>query len=164
MSRHVVQRILTLLAFALALVAPMRARAAIVPVCEDERMTIVAPPDEPSCTVLTSVDDATGETMAAPICDPRGASAVAPPRILPITDARIDAAPGCDGGVPWPQVGPNSRHPAPVSELASAPPQTVLVPDFVLPAPAQPVASFSFEPPPGGPRPGVEQGVYHPPR
>ncbi|AUX22171.1 hypothetical protein SOCEGT47_026720 [Sorangium cellulosum] len=164
MSRHAVQRILTLLTLALALVVPLRARAAIVPVCEDDRMTIVAPPDEPSCTVLTSVDDVTGETRDAPICDPRGASAVAPPRILPITDARIDAAPGCDGGDPWPKVGPSSRHPAPASELASAPPHAVLVPDFVLPAPGQSVATFTSVPPTGGPRSGVEQGVYHPPR
>lgn len=155
---------MTLLTFALALVLPLRARAAIVPVCEDDQMTIVAPPDEPSCTVLTSVDDATGETRAAPICDPRGASSVAPPRTLPITDARIDAAPGCDGGDLWPRVGPNSRHPGPVSELSSPPQQALLVPQLVLPAAWAPVALVSFLAVPGGPRSGVEQGVYHPPR
>ncbi|WP_437818935.1 hypothetical protein [Sorangium sp. So ce1078] len=165
MSRHAVQRLMTLLTFALALVLPLRARAAIVPVCDDDRMTIVAPPpDEPSCTVLTSVDDATGETRAAPICDPRGASSVAPPRTLPITDARIDAAPGCEGSDPWPRVGPNSRHPGPVSELSSSPQQALLVPELVLPAASAPVALFSFLAVPGGPRSGVEQGVYHPPR
>ncbi|XXX81121.1 hypothetical protein WMF30_20395 [Sorangium sp. So ce134] len=156
---------MTLLTFALALVLPLRARAAIVPVCDDDRMTIVAPPpDEPSCTVLTSVDDATGETRAAPICDPRGASSVAPPRTLPMTDDRIDAAPGCDGGDLWPRVGPNSRQSGPVSELSSPLQQAVLVPELVLPAPCAPVAVFSFLTVSGGPRPGVAQGVYHPPR
>ncbi|WP_437909324.1 hypothetical protein WME95_16525 [Sorangium sp. So ce327] len=164
MSRHAVQRLMTVLTFALALVLPLTARAAIVPVCEDDRMTIVAPPDEPSCTVLTSVDDATGETRYAPICDPRGASSVAPPRTLPITDARIDAAPGCAGSDGGPMVGPNSRHPGPVSELSSAPQQALLLPDLVLPAPHASVSLSSFAAVSGGPRPGVAQGVYHPPR
>ncbi|WP_437947338.1 hypothetical protein WME98_42215 [Sorangium sp. So ce296] len=164
MSRHAAQRLMTLLTFALALVLPLRARAAIVPVCEEDRMTIVAPPDEPSCTVLTSVDDETGETRAAPICDPRGASSVAPPRTLPMTDDRIDAAPGCDRGELWPRVGPNSGHPSPVSELSSPPQQAVLVPELVLPAPCAPVEAFSFLASSGGPRAGVAQGVYHPPR
>ena len=155
---------MTVLTFALALVFPLTARAVIVPVCEDDRMTIVAPPDEPSCTVLTSVDDATGETRDAPICDPRGASSVAPPRTLPITDARIDAAPGCAGSDGGPMVGPNSRHSGAVSELSSAPQQALLLPELVLPAPCAPVALSSFAVTSGGPRPGVEQGVYHPPR
>lgn len=156
---------MTLLTFALAMVLPLRAGAAIVPVCEEDRMTLVAPPDEPSCTILTSVDDATGETRDAPICDPRGASSVAPPRTLPVADDRIDAAPGCDGGGdPSPSVGPNSRHPVPASELSSAPQQALPVPEFVLPAPFAPAASFSFIATAGGPRSGVEQGVYHPPR
>ncbi|WP_437593230.1 hypothetical protein [Sorangium sp. So ce1000] len=164
MSRHAVQRLMTVLTFALALVFPLTARAVIVPVCEDDRMTIVAPPDEPSCTVLTSVDEATGETRDAPICDPRGASSVAPPRTLPITDARIEAAPGCAGSEFAPMVGPNSRHPGPVSELSSAPQHALLLPELVLPAPWAPVALFSFIAVSGGPRPGMEQGVYHPPR
>ncbi|MGK3982223.1 hypothetical protein WME99_04260 [Sorangium sp. So ce136] len=164
MSRPAVQRMMTLLTFALALVLPLRARAAIVPICDDDRMTIVAPPDEPSCTVLTSVDDATGETRDAPICDPRGASSVAPPRTLPVADDRIDAAPGCEGSDPWPTVGPSSRHPVPVNELASTPQPALLLPEFVFPAPCTPVALFSFMALPGGPRAGVEQGVYHPPR
>ncbi|WP_438020128.1 hypothetical protein WMF18_14135 [Sorangium sp. So ce315] len=164
MSRHAVQRLMTLLTFALALVLPLRAGAAIVPVCEEDRMTIVAPPDEPSCTVLTSVDDATGETRAAPICDPRGASSIAPPRTLPVADDRIDAAPGCDGGDLWPKVGPNSRNPVPTGELASAPQQALLLPELVLPAPCAPVTRVSFIAPAGGPRAGVGRGVYHPPR
>ncbi|WP_437639895.1 hypothetical protein [Sorangium sp. So ce854] len=164
MSRHAAQRLMTLLTFALALVLPLRAGAAIVPVCEEDRMTIVAPPDEPSCTVLTSVDDATGETRDAPICDPRGASSIAPPRTLPVADDRIDAAPGCDGGDLWPKVGPNSRNPVPTGELASAPQQTLLLPEFVLPAPCAPVTHFSFIASSGGPRAGVGRGVYHPPR
>ncbi|WP_234023750.1 hypothetical protein [Sorangium cellulosum] len=155
---------MTLLTFALAMVVSLRARAAIVPVCEDDRMTIVAPPSEPSCTVLTSVDDETGETRDAPLCDPRGASSIAPQRTLPMTDARIDAAPGCLGGDAGPSVGPNSRHPVPTSELASTPQQALLLSDLVLPAPYASVAHVSFLPRPGGPRAGVEQGVYHPPR
>lgn len=165
MSRHAVQRLLTLLTFALALVLPLRARAAIVPVCEDEPMTLApAPaPNEPSCTIVTSVDDVTGETSAAPICDARGVSSVAPPRILPITDARIDAAPGCDGQEARPSVGPSSRDSAPAGELASSPQRALLMPELVVPGPPE-LVILAFAAPPGGPRAGVERGVYHPPR
>lgn len=165
MSRHAVQRFLTLLTFALALVLPLRAGAAIVPICEDEPMTLAPPPvpSEPACAIVTSVDEVTGETSAAPICDPRGASSIAPPRILPIADARIDAAPGCNGQDAWPSVGPSSRDSAPGGDLAGPPQRALLSPELVVPGPAELVV-LAFAAPPGGPRAGVEQGVYHPPR
>lgn len=163
MSRHAVQRLLTLLTFALALVLPLRAGAAIVPVCEDEPATLAPAPSEPSCTIVTSVDDVTGETSAAPICDARGVSSVAPPRILPITDARIDAAPGCDGQEARPSVGPSSRDPAPAGDLAGSPQRALLMPELVVPG-APEIVTLTFAAPPGGPRAGVARGVYHPPR
>jgi hypothetical protein len=152
-----------LLTFALALVLPLRARAAIVPICEDEPMTLAPAPSEPSCAIVTSVDEVTGETSAAPICDARGASSIAPPRILPITDARIDAVPGCNGQDAWPSVGPSSRDPAPAAELAGPPQRALLAPELVVAGPTE-LVILSFAAPSGGPRAGVEQGVYHPPR
>jgi len=87
---------LALFALAAAFLLSARASAAILPVCDKGDVASVAPaPPEPVCEVVTTVDDVTGTTKAAPICDPRGASAVAPPRVLPIADARIESAPSC---------------------------------------------------------------------
>ena len=92
------------LAFALlvalaALLVQERAFAAILPLCEAKaEWTTIPTAPEPSCEVVTTVDEETGETTkAAPICDPRGASAVAPQRILPVEDARIEAPRSCGG-------------------------------------------------------------------
>jgi hypothetical protein len=164
MPRHAAQRLLTLLTLAFVLILPLRARAAIVPVCDDDRMTPAPAQGEPSCAVVTSVDDVTGETSAAPICDPRGASAVAPPRILPLTDARIDAVPGCDGDELSPSIGPGSRSPLPAGELASAPQHAMLFPALVVPPASATVVLSPCTPVAGGPLAGVARGVYHPPR
>lgn len=166
MSRPAVQRFLTWLTFALAMVLPLRAGAAILPLCEDDAMStspLAQAEPEPSCTVVTSVDEATGETSAAPICDPRGASAVAPPRLLAVSDARIDAAPGCDEGVSGPVVGQGSRDAIPGGELGGYALYAVLAPapelaalwEAVLLAPTPPVL---------GPRAGISRRVDHPPR
>lgn len=168
MSRNAVQHLLTLLTLGfvlLVLLLPLRAHATIVPLCEDDRITLVPAPSEPSCTVVTRVDDVTGETSAAPICDPRGATAIAPPRILPMTDARIDAVPGCDGGeLSSPRVGPRSHDPLAAGELGCATQPALLLPDLVVPPAYVNLAPASCTPVAGGPRLGVARGIYHPPR
>ena len=161
--RIALQRLLTFLAFALALVVPLRAQAAIVQVCEDDVVSVVPPPAEPSCAVVTSVDGVTGETSAAPICDPRGMSAIAPPRILPVADARIDAAPGCDSSEISPLAAPGSQDHTPVGPQASPALHAVLIPTL-SPAPAQPSLLLPTTPVEGGPRAGIERSIYHPPR
>ena len=95
--RRFVAQLAFVLALALAWLLPRVAQAALVPTCDAaELASKMAPPDEPSCTVVTRVvDRATGATQAAPMCDPRGASAVAPQRVLPVDDARIEATPSC---------------------------------------------------------------------
>ncbi len=166
MSRAALQRLLTLLTLALALVLPLRAQAAIVPVCEDDAVSAMPPPPsepEPSCTVVTSVDEATGETSAAPICDPRGASAVAPQRVLPISDARIDAAPGCGESEAAPAAGPSPRDHLPGIEAASVVVHAVLSEAPVL-LPCGDDELLPATPVEGGPRAGALRRVDHPPR
>jgi hypothetical protein len=168
--RPAAQRFLTLLTLALALVLPLRAAAAIVPACEVDLMTVAQQAEhqldlaEPRCTVVTGVDEETGEAKAAPICDPRGASAVAPPRILPVSDARIDAAPGCNSSEFGPAVQPLPQEPAAPAELSGQAYQAVLA----LPPPVPPAAPAPQAIPAswveGGPLPGYTRGVYHPPR
>jgi hypothetical protein len=162
------RRVLAQLAFVLALVVawllPRAARAALVPTCDAaELATIVAPPEQPSCTVVTRViDEATGATQAAPICDPRGASAIAPQRVLPVEDARIDAAPSCGADELVPLVGPHAQGtpqalPAGLAEAAivSANPP---VPKATLSAILDAIEV------PSRPHAGFERGIDHPPR
>src|SRR5262245_13809449 len=66
-------------------------------------------------------------TAAAPICDERGASAIAPPPVLPIRDVRAEAAPSpscldfdLDGGGVALSSGGGRRAPAADSALADA--------------------------------------------
>lgn len=168
MLRPPLHRLVAFLAFALAVCLPLSASAAIVPVCEAEVATEAPAPDldaqiTPSCEVVTSVDDETGETSAAPLCDPAGASAVAPPRIHPIADGSIEAAPSCGDTEGAPSVGPRSPDPLQGGELGGAVHQAVLVPELSVPPPfggeellAPPVT--------GGPRVGFRRGIDHPPR
>src|SRR5262245_38769817 len=96
MQKRLVRLVVLSLAFAWVWLTPAWARAALVPICDAPANASLMPPvPEPACMVVTSVDDSTGETSAAPICDPRGASAIAPQRVLPVSDARLDASPTC---------------------------------------------------------------------
>jgi hypothetical protein len=154
---------LALLALAAALLLPARARAAILPVCErDEVATVQAPPQDPVCEVVTTVDDVTGVTKAAPICDPRGASAVAPPRVLPVADARIEARPSCSFDDLSKAFTP-SRDEAPPSGA----PALALEPALLAPFGAVPwsgyVTGHDFLEPLGAARAGVRREIDRPP-
>lgn len=187
MSRHLLQRFVAWTAFAVAFLVPLltarSAHAAILPLCEVDSATVmprapVAPAapfalaaDEPtpSCDQLSRLnggddDDAVDPKIAA-FCDARGASAIAPQRIVPINyDARIDATPPCarldsaaqtvvassHDGLP---TGSAAVLPDPAALDASAmihPASSELLPDYA------PVIDVE--------RSGVERSVYHPPR
>jgi hypothetical protein len=148
----------------LALLAlPGRAMAAILPACEDAPLaTMIPPPPEPTCEVVTTVDEETGTTKAAPICDPRGASAVAPPSILPVVDARLVAVKSCNGGEGLVGVAPGRTDHG--GSIGWVPPQAAL-PDGDALVPAAMYMDAPALPPCGGePRAGVRSEVYHPPR
>ncbi|MEJ7733646.1 MAG: hypothetical protein WKG00_31180 [Polyangiaceae bacterium] len=96
-------RLLALATFAvLALLAwPQRALAAILPACEEAPAATMLPAPAPQPLPQSDCeraadegDDDTALAFGAPICDAHGASALAPPRIFPVEDSRIEAAPG----------------------------------------------------------------------
>ena len=179
MSRHFLQRLAILTAFAVALLFPLTAGAAILPLCEVDAATVMPrlPPMLPLAFAaaaedatppheeLSATDDEDGiDPKIAAFSDARGASAVAPQRVLPINDARIEATPGCarlDTSTPKLAPSPRDGYAAGPSALlldpAALDPAALIHPasSELLPAYA-PVADVSL--------PGVEQAVYHPPR
>lgn len=164
MSRRIAAPIIFLMTLACSLLLTLGAQAALVPTCDAaELASRVSPPEEPSCTVVTRVvDQATGATTAAPICDPRGASAIAPQRVLPVEDARIDASPSCGADELAPVTGSNARfapHAAPAALANEALPSA----DSVIP-PATLSATLEYLKPTVGPLYGVRRAVEHPPR
>jgi hypothetical protein len=168
MLRLVVLRALAVTAFfAVAWLAPSIARAAILPACENDAWS-AAPLAHPAqervddCASLPASEDE-GDPQAAPMCDSRGASTLAPGRVHPMTDARIDAVVACDGKIFGPSLAPASGdHPAASAVWAFLDPahlgQTfALRPMFSIELPAFPADT-------GAPSAGFDRGVYHPPR
>jgi hypothetical protein len=171
MSR-VVHALVVCLAFAATLLVPFAARAAFLPACESHEWSGVpslavlgAPEAAPdACSAVRHADDDnTIDVRVAAMCDARGASMIAPPRVLPIADARIDAAPGCGFDLGGPHVGPAPDH-APVAAAAHALAEHATL-DVVAKVPPAPSALLPAYPPVGGyARPGHARGVDHPPR
>src|SRR5690348_10482666 len=112
MFRLAAQRLTVFVAFVAALLVSLcasgRAEAAILPTCDARDFVTTAPPPEPTapsaedaCEAalrselgsLAADDDV--EIKVAAMCDACGASMIAPQRVHPISDARIDAIPGC---------------------------------------------------------------------
>jgi hypothetical protein len=179
MSRHFIQRLAVWTAFAVALLFPLTAGAAILPMCEVDAATVMprlppvlplafaaaaedAPPPDDE---LSAADDEEGfDPKIAAFSDARGASAVAPQRVLPITDARIEATSGCARlDTSTPKLAPSPRDgyaagsAAVLLDPAALDPAALIHPasSELLPAYA-PVTDVSL--------PGIEQAVYHPPR
>lgn len=182
MSRHPLQRFAIWAAFAVALLFTSlfsrSARAAILPLCEVETATrmpwapslppfafVAAEEPTPPCDELSTAEDESDiDPGIAAFSDERGASAVAPQRILPIDDARIDAAPGClrlDLSIQTIAASPHDGlvtgssalliDPAKLDADTMIPPAaSELLPDYA------PVADVECS--------GVERSVYHPPR
>jgi hypothetical protein len=172
MQRRVVQSLLVCIALAVALLVPLRARAAILPACENRELFTLSPslplgdtPPEPAANAAcaTPHSEPEGQANVAPMCDLRGASMVAPPRVHPVNDDRIEATRSCEVSSASPMIGPSPRDASAIhagaalaayAMLGSSP----LVPRaFSEPAPA-------FLPTRGEARAGVERDVYHPPR
>lgn len=180
MPRHLLQRLAVWAAFAVVLLIPLRARAAILPLCEVDAATVmprmpVLPPlafaaaaeePTPSCDQLSAVaDDEDGiDPRIAAFCDARGASAIAPQRIAPINDARIDANPACARL----DTSTQTIAPSPRDGLATSSAALLLDPAaldaaaMIAPAPSELLPAFA--PVIDRDRAGVERSVYHPPR
>ena len=97
------------------------------------------------------------------MCDERGATAVAPGRIHPMTDARIDAVVSCDGKEFGPAVGPSHGKESPAASFFATVPDAVLSASFDL-RPAFAVELPAYPPVEGAPLRGVRQEIDRPPR
>lgn len=170
MVRLVVLRALAVAAFfAVAWLSPSLARAAIVPACENDAWSAVpseqvARESAEDCASLAAPAEEEGDPQAAPMCDLRGASVLAPGRVHPMTDARIESAATCEGGeIFGPSLAPASgdHHSASAAWAVLDPAhlgQTFeLRPAFSIELPVFPAET-------GAPRAGFDRGVYHPPR
>jgi hypothetical protein len=172
------------LAFAATLLVPFAARAAFVPACENHEWSVdravslsdgapapsgvflpslAALESEGACSAARDADDELGDPRVAALCDARGASMPAPPRVLPIADARIDAEPGCGFDLSTPHVGPAPHH-APALAAAHALAQHAIL-DVLAQIPPAPSALLPDYPAvEGAALPGHERGIDHPPR
>jgi hypothetical protein len=177
---RLLQRLLVWLAFAGAFLAPMLARAALIPTCDahDQLSRMPAPTDADAAdagppaacsfaalAAQAAADEELGDPRAAAMCDPRGASILAPQRVLPIADARLDAVPchdGADDGSA-PTIGAGSDHPPLSGPTVALAQHAVLDTALLIPPPGEEPAP-PFPPAPGGPRAGFDKGIDHPPR
>lgn len=173
MQRPALQRIVVWLAFAAALLVPLSARAAFIPACENREVASVMlpPPVEDDADALAAAactaavkhaDDSVDDSKVAALCDPRGASMIAPPRIFPMTDARIDAPRKCGAELSSPMAGPApDDSPASGGGQVLAEHAVIAMPEILPPAPSDDAPPFAAVP--GAPRAGVKRGVDRPP-
>jgi hypothetical protein len=187
------QRLLVLLAFAGVILVPARARAAICTLCEaHDLLTFVAsaasatsaPPAEtcmpdagapvPADAGLAVPCEDPGDLRVPALCDNRGASMIAPPRVLPVADARIEAVHGCAselaalindgcGQRSHAAIGPGPRH-SPVAGASPVLPEHAVLDAAGMVPPASSELGPDFPPVTGGPLHGVARGIDHPPR
>lgn len=135
----------------------------VVTCAEDEPAAL---PLETICEVLPRVrggEDDEGFFAAAPICDPSGASAVAPQPVSPIGDDKLEQTPGCDEIAAALQLGPRPPRDDSSHHQISSSAEPALVPD-ALPAPCW-SGEVTVLPPVAllGPADGVRQAIEHPP-
>lgn len=158
--------------FAAVWLAPLQAMAAIIPICDGDAISAWGPVVQTVYAVETNQpEDCRGGTansdehdpQVAAMCDARAASIVAPNRIHPMTDARIDAVPSCEGIQHGPFAStPSNDHHVDGSSWVSVEPAMLTASVVVRPR-------IYFELPPmfvdpGSPQAGFDREIYHPPR
>lgn len=178
MQRRLVQALLVCIALAVTFVVPLRARAAILPACENRELITLAPALPIADTLAEPVVNAAcatpqrepegargpaGDSNVAPICDPRGASMIAPPRIHPVNDDRIEAPPTCEVPSTSPMLLPSPRDASAIHVGAALAAHAILGSDTVVPQVLSEL-SPAYLLPRGEDRAGTERDVYHPPR
>ncbi len=129
--------------------------------CPEEEASAPLPP-EPMCEVVAIDPDEDGFFAAAPICDPSGASAVAPAPIHPIGDDRLEATPTCADPTSGPAVDRDRGGDAP-SERPLTSVDPALLPSTEPPLRARGTACTEN---PGallGPAEGVRHRLEQPP-
>ena len=172
MLRVALLRLLAVVAFfAVTWLAPLRVFAAIIPICDGDAVSgsPMAQSHGPSdaalseaCPAPASASDDFDPRVAA-MCDAQAATVVAPNRVHPMTDARIDAVVSCDGIHHGPFASsPSSNHGVDGLSWVNVDPATLAEPSVLR-------RRIYFELPPmfideGAPRVGFDREVYHPPR
>ena len=158
--------------FAAAWLAPLQAMAAIIPICDGDAVSAWGPVVQAvrtadanpvdDCRATPSSSDEHDPHVAA-MCDVQGATVIAPNRIRPMSDARIDAVVSCDGIEHGPFAGaPNSNHYVDGLSWANVDPAALTEATMVRPR-------IYVELPPmyvdsGSPCIGFDREIYHPPR
>jgi len=168
MVRFAVLRALAIAAvFAVVWLVPSVASAMIIPVCDGDTASIL--PAQKPTDVETTTDcaapmpsDEADDSIAA-MCDIRGATTVAPDRIHPESDARIDAVVSCDGSIQGPLLGPSHGEDGPASVSHAIVQHAVLAGMFDL-RPALHDELPPYLPVTGAPQAGFGCEIYHPPR
>jgi hypothetical protein len=176
MLRRLVTPLLVCLVLAVALLVPLRAHAAILPACENRELLSLAPPPAPSILLVDQPGEPApvaaceapsgepeGDSKVAPMCDPRGASIIAPPRIHPVNDDRIEASPSCELELTIARIGPGPRDSSSILFGAALAAYATLG-DSALVPPACSELAPDYPPAEGKARSGVARDVYHPPR
>jgi hypothetical protein len=177
MQRRWVHCLLVCVALAAALLVPSRARATFLPACElHVGVTLAAEAvamgsgaeaveaNSGACRSALDERPLAGEARFAPMCDARGASTEAPPRIHGIGDEHIEGLPSCAHELS----SPTALTPSP-REIPSLHAGAALADHAVLPAsmrvpPAFSEAATGFLPPRDEARTGERQRIDHPPR
>lgn len=166
--RHL-QRLSALIALAMALLVPVRAWAALIPACENREVATVLPREDEAERVDSTLcndgnaEDEVGDSKVPALCDPRGASIIAPPRIHAIIDARIESGARCGVTITTPMIGPGPDDGSAAGALVAMPGHAVIPEGALVPAPSYELAP-DFTPPEGGALPGVRRPIDHPPR
>lgn len=161
--------------FAAVWLAPLQAFAAIVQICDGDAISAWNPVVSPSsparssetnpaedCRAATGNSDELDPQVAA-MCDARAATVVAPDRVHPMSDARIDTVDSCDGFQHGPLASaPGSNPHLDGSTLTYIEPAVlndalILRPQLFIELPRAFVET-------GAPRAGFDQDIYHPPR
>ena len=188
MSRHLLQRFVAWTAFAVALLVPLlliprAAHAAILPLCEVDSATRMPRAPAPAAPLVIAADEAATpcdqlsrlnaaaddddhiDLKIAAFCDARGASAIAPQRIVPINnDARIDATPACARLYSSTQtIAPSQRDGLATGSAAVLLDPAALDPSAMI-HPASSVLLPAYAPVSDVDCSGIQQTVYHPPR
>jgi len=158
--------------FAAVWLAPLQALAAIVQICDGDAISAWNPVVSPTrATETNPADDCQAvpgnpdelDPQVAAMCDARAATVVAPDRVHPMSDARIDAVDSCDGI----QHGPFASAPGSnsyIDGLTWAYVDPAVLTDGVTLRPQIYVELPSIFVEPGTPRAGFDRKIYHPPR
>lgn len=158
--------------FAAAWLAPLQAMAAIIPICDGDAISAWGPVVQAVHTVETNPADdchATNpgsddhDSQVAAMCDSHGATVVAPGRIHPMSDARIDAVSSCEGIRHGPFASVPGENPF-VDGLSWANIDPAILTDAFLVRPQVYVDLPPVLADAGSPRAGFDRLVYHPPR